>query len=464
VRRDLKTPAKINLWLVGWVIGAATFSLVVLWQNRGLTFFWDEWDVVASTMDSPYYGILQDNGGNFFPLGRMIFALELAAFGTWYPGYILVTSLLFGSTTVIFNWLLDDGTRSRRVALTAFSLIYLSSTGVLFASSMGFMLIWGLSPLLAIISAVFFVKSGQVGTNQKAMLGIAWLFLLLSWASFSSAIVLMALLIIGLIQVASHLGTAMPFSVIRVKLSLLIITVSTVLAFLGLRLAELNPPANPKIAGAGETVDLLTSIDIASIFLSGLAATLAALVSVTVSIPLHDNQINYWLVIAVREYIIVIVGLLTTVIVSIYLFRKSLPSRQVALLFLLLLAANVFLAAARSPLIHRYQTIWIPIAVLVVLSLLGWISSINLRALTSMMFGVIILAAILSAWHIGTNSLAIATIERQRDIADSSKLANAQSCLQEASATLEQIAPTITAGSLCEIMERLKDRSWILRR
>jgi hypothetical protein len=274
----------------------------------------------------------------------------------------------------------------------------------------------------------------------------------------------MALLIIGLIQVASQLHVANPFGIIRVKLCVLISAMSIVLVFLGLRLAQLNPPLNPKLANAGQTVDLLSSIDVSSVLISGLAATLAALISVTISIPLHDNHINYWLVIAVRDYLLLAIGLITLIVGFIYLIRKSLPSRHIALLFMLLLAANLFLAAARSPLIHRYQSAWIPIAILVVLSILGWISYINLRALTNMMTGVILIATVLSAWHIGTNSLAMATIERQRDIADSSKLANAQSCLQEASASLEQIAPTITASSLCEIMERLKDRSWILRR
>jgi hypothetical protein len=464
VNIGLRSRSGINLWLAGWAIGAIVFALIVVWQNRGLTFFWDEWDVVAATLESPYFGILQDNGGNFFPLSRIVFGIELAIFGTWYPGYMLVTSLLFGATTFAFNWLLDDGTKSRRLLLSFFSIIYLSSTGVLFASSMGFMLKWGLSPLLAILSAAFFVRSGQPGRNRKAMLVIAWLFLLLSWASFSSAIILMALLIVGLIQVASQLETAMPVRVIRAKLSVAILVVSTVLAFIGIRLAELNPPINPLTGTAGETVDLLSSIDIASILLSGLAATLAALVSVTVSIPLHDNQINSWLVIAFRDYVIFAAAVLAMAIGLIYLIRKSLPSRQLALLFLLLLAANMFLAAARSPLIHRYQTLWIPIAVLVILSLLGWLSSINLRAVANIIFGVILIAALISAWHIGTNSLAIATIERQRDIADSAKLANTQSCLQEASASLEQIAPTITAGSLCGIMKILKDRSWIFNR
>ncbi|MFY9325633.1 MAG: hypothetical protein WAO29_04170, partial [Candidatus Nanopelagicales bacterium] len=154
-----KIKTRVGPWSLGWAIGAIIFAVVVTWQNRGLTFFWDEWDVVSATLESPYYGVLQDNGGNFFPLSRIVFGIELAIFGTWYPGYMLVTSLLFGSTALAFNLLLDDGNKFRRIALSAFSVIYLSSTGVLLASSMGFMLKWGLSPLLAIISATFFLRS-----------------------------------------------------------------------------------------------------------------------------------------------------------------------------------------------------------------------------------------------------------------------------------------------------------------
>lgn len=455
--------AKRNPWIIGWAIGAIAFALIVVWQNRGLTFFWDEWDVVAATLESPYYGILQDNGGNFFPLSRIVFGLELAVFGSWYPGYMLVTSLLFGATTLTFNWLLDDGTKTRRILLTAFSLIYLSSTGVLFASSMGFMLKWALSPLLAILAAAFFIRAHGATKNRNLQLGLAWLFFFLSWAAFSSSIILMALLIVGLIHIAPQKQTGQPITTLQVKISLLILTISMALAVLGLKLAELNPPINPTTGTAQETVDLVSSIDVVSVLVSGLAATFAGLVSVTLSIPLHDNQINSWLVIAFRDYIFFVLVLTALLLGVIYLIRKRLPSTNLAMTFLLLLGANLFLSAARSPLIHRYQTLWIPIAILVILSLIPWFTKLHFGLLNRLLVTVVIMAGVLSGWHIATNALSIATIERQRDLADSTRLTNPVDCLAEANDTLEQVAPTITADRLCEIVETLNARSWILK-
>ncbi len=462
VRERLKTP--FNPWIVAWSIGAILFALVVTWQNRGLTFFWDEWDVVSATLESPYYGILQDNGGNFFPLSRIVFGIELAIFGTWYPGYMFVTSLLFGATAFAFNWFLDDGTKTRRILLTAFSIIYLSSTGVLFASSMGFMLKWALSPLLAILAAAFFVRSQEAGRNSTITLFMAWLFFFLSWASFSSSIILMALLIVGLIHMAPQKLTGKPITSLPIKLSILILFMSVALAGAGIRIAELNPPTNPLIGSAQGVFDSVLLQDPRDSILLALAATLAAIASVVIAVPLHSNDFNSWLIIAFRDYLGFVAALLLVFLGAIYAFKKSLPSRQIVLLFGLLFVAMAFITVTRTPFIHRYQSLWVPLAILVILSVLTWLRSINLAILGNIMFGIVIAAAVVSSWHIGTSSFSIANIEKQRDVADSLRLGNPSQCFTEATESINQIAPTISAQRLCSILDALSQREWIMER
>ncbi len=459
-----KIKMRVGPWGIGWAIGAIIFAVVVTWQNRGLTFFWDEWDVVSATLESPYYGILQDNGGNFFPLSRIVFGIELAIFGTWYPGYTIVTSLLFGGTALAFNLLLDDGTKTRRILLTAFSLIYLSSTGVLFASSMGFMLKWALSPLLAILAAVFFIRSREVGRNRNVMLAIAWLFFFLSWASFSSSIILMALLIVGLIHIAPRKLTGKTIASIQVKISLLILAISAALAVLGLKLAELNPPMNQLVGNAQGTIDGVLELDPLNALLLAIAATFAGLVSVVIAIPIHNNDVNAWLIVAFRDYLGLAVGLLMLAVGLIYYFKKTLPSRRLILLFGLFFVAQGFIAVARTPFIHRYQTLWVLIAILVILALIRWLNSLQLVVIKNSFIGFIVVASLVSMWHIGSNSLAMATIERQRDMANSSTLVDPEECLEEASKTSEQIAPTISAQRLCSILTSLNQREWIVER
>ena len=459
-----KIKTRVGPWGVGWAIGAIIFAVVVTWQNRGLTFFWDEWDVVSATLESPYYGVLQDNGGNFFPLSRIVFGIELAIFGTWYPGYMLVTSLLFGGTAFAFNLLLDDGTKIRRIALSAFAVIYLSSTGVLFASSMGFMLKWGLSPLLAIISAAFFLRSQEEGRNRTKLLILGSLFFILSWASFSSSIILMALLIVGLIHFAPQ-GPDRSFSTsLHIKLSIAILSASAVLAIAGIRIAALNPPTNPLIGSAQGVFDSILLQNPLDSILLALAATLAGLASVLIAAPLHSNDFNSWLIIAFRDYLGFVVGILFIILGAVYAFKKSLPNRQLILLFGLLFTAMAFLTLARTPFIHRYQSLWIPMAILVILSAFSWLSYLNLALIKNLVLGIVIAAAVLSGWHIGTSSLGMATIERPRDVANSSTLGNPEECLNEASRTLEQIAPTITAQRLCSILNALNQRAWVLER
>lgn len=459
-----KIGTRLNPWVVAWAIGAVIFALVVVWQNRGLTFFWDEWDIVWASIESPYYGILQDNGGNFFPLSRIVFALEMAIFGTWYPAYMLVTSLLFGATAFTFNVLLDDGTRVRRITLSAFALIYLSSTGVLFASSMGFMLKWGLSPLLAIISAAFFVRSSDQNRSRIQMLALAWLFFFLSWAAFSSSIVLMALLIIGLIHAAPR-GVGRLNSIdLKIKLSILILIASMAAVVVGIRLAELNPPLNPLIGDAQGTIDSVLAIDLLQTLLLALATSLAGLVSITIAVPLHDNSVFTWLIIAFRDYLGVALAVLALVLGVIYALRKSWPSKHLVFSFLLLFTANLFITAARTPLIHRYQALWVLIAIIVLIFLLQWLATVRLVALRNLLLGIVVVASCLSVWQIATGSLAVGNIERQRDLADSAKLTNPMQCLAEATRTLEQVAPTITPNQLCVLLGVVDSRSWITER
>jgi len=456
-----KAREKLNPWNLSWAMTVLLFALIVTWQNRGLTFFWDEWDVVWATVESPNFGLLQDNGGNFFPLSRGVFALEMYLFGAWYPGYVFITSLIFGNAAFVFNLVLDNGTVLRRITLSAFTLIYLSSTGVLFASSMGFMLKWGLSPLLAIISAAFFIKSIQGESRKKRNLIFAWVFFFLSWASFSSSIALMALLIIGLIH--SRVGWRKSTS-FEIRLSTIIFAASIVAIFVGFRLATINPPLNPLIGDAQDSMATALAADPISVTRLALASTLSGLLSVITALPLQDNGINSWLIIAFNDYLAVLVALITAALGLIYAFKKALPNKQVVLLFVLLFGANLFISIARSPLIHRYQALWVFLAILVVLALMNWFNSLKLRSLTLVITTLLVLAAALSVWHIGTGALSIANIERQRDLADSNRLGNPALCLNEAERTLDQIAPTIAAKQICELLEILEARDWVLNR
>lgn len=460
---EMTGPKANRRWHIGWTISVIVFALVVTWQNRGLSFFWDEWDVVSATLESPYYGILQDNGGNFFPLSRVVFGLELAIFGTWYPGYMLITSLLFGSTALTFNLLLDDGSKLRRIVLSSFALIYLSSTGVLFASSMGFMLKWGLSPLLAIASASFFVRSREAGKNSTKMLTFGWIFFILSWASFSSSIVIMSLLIVGLIYFAPQ-ASIHPDALSRIKLSLGVLTAGAVLALVGIRIAALNPPANPLIANAQGVFEGVLIQDPLNSILLALAATLAGLASVIIAAPLHNSDLNSWLIIAFRDYLVFVVGLIVVIVGVVYVFKRSLPNRTVMLLFALLFIAMAFITVTRTPFIHRYQSLWVLIAILVILSVLSWLTAVHLTPIRNLVVAIVIVAGLLSSWQILTHALNIANIEKQRDVAESVRLTNPISCVDEANESIDQIAPTITTTQLCSVLEVLQTRNWILER
>jgi hypothetical protein len=274
----------------------------------------------------------------------------------------------------------------------------------------------------------------------------------------------MALLIVGLIHIAPQESTRKPIAALQIQLSLVILASSAALAALGLKLAQLNPPTNQLVGNAQDTIEYVLGIDPLNALLLSIAAALAGLVSVVIAIPLHNNDVNAWLIIAFRDYLVLVIGLLILVIGAVYFSKKTLPPRLLILVFILFFTAQAFIAVTRTPFIHRYQTLWVLIAILVILAFLGWLNSIQLTAIKNIVVGLVVVASLFSVWHIGSNSLAMATIERQRDIANSSTLVNPEECLDEASKTLDQIAPTITAQRLCSIFDTLDQRQWILER
>ena len=274
----------------------------------------------------------------------------------------------------------------------------------------------------------------------------------------------MALLIVGLIHIAPQKLTGTPVAALQIKISLLILAISAALAVLGLRLAELNPPMNQLVGNAQETIDGVLGLDPLNALLLSIAATLAGLVSVIIAIPLHSNDVNAWLIIALRDYLGLVIGIFVFIVGAVCLLKKALPPRPLILIFGLFFTAQAFIAVTRTPFIHRYQTLWVLIAILVVLALLSWLNSLQLIAIRNVLTGVIVVASLFSTWHIGTNSFAMATIERQRDMATSSNLVNPEECLDGASKALDQIAPTITAQRLCSILTSLNQRGWISER
>jgi len=326
---------------------------------------------------------------------------------------------------------------------------------------MGFMLKWALSPLLAVIAARFFIRSRDGHKNRRVMLFFGWLFFSLSWAAFSSSIILMALLIVGLIHFAPQGSNGKSVPTLEIKFSALILATSVALALIGLRLAELNPPVNPLVGNAQETIDGVLGLDPLNALVLAIASTLASVLSVIIALPLQNNELNSWLIIAFRDYLAALIAMLGIVLGAIYVFGRSLPSKNLIVTFGLLFIAQAFISVARTPFIHRYQTLWVLIAILVVLSLFNWLKTLRFGVIKNLLIGIVITASLLSLWHIFFNSLSMATIERERDLVNSSTLRDPDSCLAEASMSLDQFAPTISAIRVCSLLETLDERAWI---
>lgn len=432
-------------WVLLGIGFAAVWAAFIAWTFSSLTFFWDEWNVLRDTLANPLSSIFLENGGNFFPLSRALFSLELSLFGPWYAGYVFVTAFLFGLTaTVLTLGVLKPASRLEFGLAAALSLAYLLTTGVLFASSMGFMNLWPLSVLFALLAAVWLhnAKADSVAVS------LASLGLVLSWLSHGTAILSNACLFVAASLVIS---AREPGDMRRVRRVLLIVTMPAALVagFSAAFLAQLSSPGNDNsttlVGGLGSGFETMAE---------WLVGTVTTLISAPLLLPLMDFTLFtrlYFLFASMP--LVTVLCLAATAVLAYVMLRRGYPT---VLLLIALLAISVgFLAIVRTPLIVRYEVLWAPIALLIVAQTLRWIAANRLgRAVVT---GYVFFA--LFVVSLGVMSVSeVSNLERQRDLVNTSALWNPETCISEAVKHREEISPSLSPREICQVVETMQER------
>lgn len=425
-----------SLWLLPLLWGAA---LATMW--RGFTFFWDEWNVLSASLRAPIASVLQENGGNFFPLSRAIFTVEAHVFRENYGAYIFVTSALFGFVALLFaRYILRPRTTFQVVLAAVLALAYVMTTGVLFASAMGFMLKWALAPLFAVIAIIAYERC----RTRPAKLLAAGGALVLSGLAFSSAVVMMGTFVAGALYLRA--GTRRNIRERTVDAGILF-GLSALLGVLGSQAAKAFPADDASVAG-----DPLSGLDLSQPVASALdawAAALSGVVAVVGVVPLTDLSVWLQLLFLVSGNVIVILALTAAVAAAFWLSKSRLA---LAAALMSVLVSMGFLVVLKDPIIVRYQALWVLPAMVVV-----WI--VLTRSQT---YRWIDLARwVLVAWMIGALAVSITwipragSLERDRYAVDTSRLYSPDTCLDEATVHSEEISPSASPEYVCAIVGEL---------
>lgn len=366
--------------LVIWTLIAVWYVGVIGLSSRDLTFYWDEWSVLWAWVDSPWWGLLQGNGGNFFPLSRAVFGAEVHVFGTWYPGYTMFSaSVAVCAAYVISRVLPGESLRSRLLAIGGVC-IYLGSSGVLVSIGVGFMLKWVLATFWAAAGAWCVTRLDRrwryaAGLGAVVLIGL----------TFSTATPPLVLLMTALIwsvwvhHRSDEAGPAIPSMRHRLSFTAAVIVVAAAMSLLGQVAVSHVTSIDPADHGA-YALSSFTSTLGPSTLVQTAAGTFAWLASALLGVPLVNRDLLARLVFGIEQHPIlaVIVGLLIAAMVGIianaagHALRRTPPSpRFRALLPPALMGSAVactaaFFAVTKPGALYytRYMAAWVMAAAL----------------------------------------------------------------------------------------------------
>lgn len=91
--RDSSWTKSDRLWLVVYAGFSLGFLVYLGFVSSRLTFFWDDYETLLVIARDPVGQLFMSGAGHYGPLWRLIFTLQVLLFGSWFPGYVLVTGL-----------------------------------------------------------------------------------------------------------------------------------------------------------------------------------------------------------------------------------------------------------------------------------------------------------------------------------------------------------------------------------
>jgi len=117
-----------------------------------LSYWWDEWTVLESATDKPFYGLFVNHMGHFFPVGRLFLLLQVGLFGSHYiwlviTNFFLVVIICKKTLSILYQ----NGVLGKNQLFLFYPLIalYLMSEGVQYDIQWGLQIAWLLSVLFA---------------------------------------------------------------------------------------------------------------------------------------------------------------------------------------------------------------------------------------------------------------------------------------------------------------------------
>lgn len=205
-------------------------------QGRHLWFWWDELTIIESQRLG-FRGMFQGHFGNFFPLSRFLFFIEVKILGDNYWIFLVLNSIMAVALSTalikISNESMGDGFSglSRQSFAGVVAVIFLFSSGTIYAVQWAFMQQWFIAMLIVVLTSIMASQSSRPFLWLSISILISAGFL--SSTTLSASFVGLSIIALRMKEIDASLTT--------LKKSFLVILWSGSLNLSGYVIANLNP-------------------------------------------------------------------------------------------------------------------------------------------------------------------------------------------------------------------------------
>ena len=442
---------------------AAALALIPIYTivggvvGRHLTFFWDDVDIVLSFRNYGLSAILQGEQVHWFPLGKILLLIEYWAFGNFYPGYTAVAALelavgfyLLYRATGLFEsrsaWL---GTMSMAMIL----FVPGSLAVVMIAMNAGPLIAFTLAALAALLLA-----KEQPWFFWVPVLALAFL------ASSGSAVIYSLILAAAvLFRDLSRRGRTRP----RLLLLATVVVSGVCWTLVGSSIAARNQ--TDMYRGVGKSVpsmlDTAHIVEVVQTWVTVFFGWLAAPLIPGVLAPLHDGVTRLLFLLRPLAPVLIVVTLALMIVTSLRRFPRlrdrSLLSRLLLIVSGALFAVIVY-GRPSNVFTERYQPMWLPVVLLVWLSVRSGLSGFGrfARGFTHVLVSLLVATTIVVLVSLPWTIRHAADIDRPRWQGSADQVAAARACVDGAPQNgFKDLSGVFDGEDICHMADYLSQLS-----
>lgn len=460
--------SRMRRWLMPAFLAFGVLFVIAMGVGATrITLFWDDYEFILMQIREPLSSIVMGTNGHSGPLSRIVLRLATHAFGTWYPGYVMLNAALAVAATAMLMAAVRPTMVRREWLLGVAGIVYVTSLGLVSQAYIAICLEW--------FVGLTFAAGAALAVSRRAPAGV-WIGLFVASMISMSGIAAVNACIVAVVYLihrwpAARTGGARPGRVAAVVIGLVVAGVLAGLA--GSTLALINPsdyyrliseargpvplPTDP--LGALSTTGYLVGGWLWAPFL--VVALTSSTLILTVTIFFAAHPLLFW---AAFAAVAVVLGAAVVLVARRRGWVPAIHSFLPLALVLPVVEWALLLSVARegSPFPVRYQMVWLlPAMLLIALVLAARIPVPGARVVQVVAIALVVATAVVGVVRL-PNSLAIGPdgdsprveysgLQRDRML----------ECVpdQPPPTPVREISPGLSPEDFCTVVDYLRDTS-----